>query len=120
MARRIVTPSHWTVVITLGILVGFLTLTLRDGGLLSALISGVLLVTNYLVLTLLYEIDNNRFLEQVFSYQNSQQVFQHIGRPSYYLADTIKSGRVEEPAESYRTGYYKSFDDKDIRLVERE
>src|SRR3989344_2440999 len=83
VARRIVTSGHWVVVVSLGSLVGFLTLALRDGGMLSAVISGVLLATNYLVLTLLYEVDNNRFLEQALSYQNSQQVFQAVGRPPY-------------------------------------
>ena len=118
VARRIVTPDHWVVLVSLGVLVGFLTLTLRDDGLLSAIISGILLSTNYLVLTLLYEVDNNRFLEQALAYQNSQQIFQSIGRPPYYLADAIKNGRIRKPATSYRTGYYNSSEDKDIRLVE--
>ncbi|MFZ2149973.1 MAG: hypothetical protein WAV15_02335 [Minisyncoccia bacterium] len=118
VARRIVTPDHWLVVTSLAVLIGFLILTLRDGGLLSAFLSGILLATNYLILTLLYEVDNNKFLEQALSYQNSQQIFQVIGRPSYYVEDVIKNGRVETPKKNYRTGYYKNFDDKDIRLVE--
>ena len=118
VARRIVTSAHWVVIISLGILVGFLTLTLRHGELLSGVISGILLASDYLLLTLLYEVDNNRFLEQALSYQNSQQIFEAIGRPPYYLADTIKSGRISKPNKSYRTGYYKSFKDNDIKLVD--
>ena len=118
VARRIVTPGHWVVVISLGSLIGFLVLALRDGGLISTIISGVLLTTIYLVLTLLNEVDNNRFLEQALSYQTSQQIFRAIGRPPYYVEDVIESGRVDKPKTSYRTGYYKSPSDKDIRLID--
>lgn len=118
VAHRIVTPGHWVVLISLAALVGFLTLTLRDGGLLSAVISGILLATMYLVLVLLYEIDNNRFLEQAL-YEDSQQIFQSINKPPYYVADAIKNGRVKEPAASYRTGFYRSYTDKEITLVKR-
>lgn len=119
VARRIVTTSHWFILASLTILIDLLLLATRDGSFFSYLITGILFVVTYLVLILLHDVDNNRFLEQALSYENSQQIFSILGRPKYYAEEVIKSGRVLEPKESYRTGYYKSADDKSIILKKR-
>ena len=117
VARRIVTPSHWMLLIILAVFLDILILTTRDGGLFSYLITGALLITTYLSLALLHDVDSNRFLEQVLSYENSQQIFKAIGTQKYYEESIIKSGRIPKPKENYRTGYYRSYDDNSTREV---
>lgn len=117
VARRIVTSSHWILLILLATLLDVLLLATRDGSLLSYLITGALLITTYLSLTLLHDVDSNRFLEQVLSYENSQQIFKAIGTPKYYEETVIASGRIPKPRENYRTGYYRNYNDNSIREV---
>lgn len=118
VARRIVTSSHWFVIGSLTLLLDLLVLSLRDGSTFSSIVTGVLLVVTYITLQLLFDIDNNHFLEQVFSYDNSQQVFKIIGKPRYYAESFIKNSRISKPKGTYRTGYYNSPVDNSIKLVE--
>lgn len=120
VARSIVTKSHWLVLGSLVALVDLLILATRDGSFFSSLITGILFIVIYLILSLLNDVDNNRFLEQALSYENSQQVFKALGKPKYYAESVIKSGRILEPKESYRTGYYNSPSDNAIRLVDKK
>lgn len=119
VARHIVTKSHWFVLGSLAALVDLLILALRDGSIFSYITTGILFMVTYLTLALLHDVDNNRFLEQALAYDNSQQIFRAIGRPMYYAETIIKSGRAQEPKESYRTGYYNGPDDSSIRLVDK-
>lgn len=118
VARPIITESHWFVLGSLAILADFLVLALRDGSLFSNIITGVLFIITYLTLSLLGEVDNDRFLEVAF-FKDTERVFRAIGKPEYYTESVIKSGRVPEPKESYRTGYYNGPGDNAIKLVEK-
>ncbi|MCX6717375.1 MAG: hypothetical protein NTU76_01710 [Candidatus Taylorbacteria bacterium] len=119
VARSIVTRVHWLVLCSLAIIIDILLLAIRDDSFFSCLITGILFIVTFLVLLLLNHVDNNRFLEQAMSYDNSQQIFMVIGKPKYYVEAIIKSGRVLEPKETYRTGYYNGPDDSEIRLVDK-
>ena len=118
VARRIVTKSHWFVLGSLAILVDLLILAIRDSSFFSSFITGVLFIVTYFTLSLLHDIDNNRFLEQALAYENSQQIFKAIGKPRYYAESVIRSNRIPKPKESYRTGHYNSSSDYAIRLVD--
>ncbi|MFA6405077.1 MAG: hypothetical protein WCW03_03715 [Candidatus Paceibacterota bacterium] len=119
VARRIVTKSHWFVLGSLAILIDLLILAIRDGSFLSSLTTGILLIVTYITLSLLSDIDNNHFLEQAFSYDNSQQVFKILGKPRYYAESFLKNSRITKPKGSYRTGYYNSPTDNVIRFVDK-
>ncbi len=106
-ARKIVTKDHWIVLGCLAGLIAFLLFMLRDGQWISALITGILTIATYLVLVLLYEIDNNFFSEEELSFQNSQVIFEAIGVLHYYPKYALQEGRVHHPQRPYRTGTFK-------------
>lgn len=84
VSKRIITPLHWIVLIILAILMMFLIFGLRDGNWLTFFITAFLSVSIFLILTLLYEVDNNIFLEEILAYNNSQEVFKMIDKPEYF------------------------------------
>jgi len=122
VAKRIVTPLHWTVLIILAVLLVFLLLGLRDGFWIVSLITGILSLATYLVLVLLYEVDSNIFLEELLAYENSQQIFQAIGTPKYFPEQALLEKRIKAPKEDYRVGIYKDYPnslEKEIKLIHK-
>lgn len=115
-SRRIVKSLHWTVLISLAVLIIALILTFRGSGIFSEIVTAILSVTTYLVLILVYEIDGNEFLEHQLSFENSQQIFQAIGKPRYYPAFAIKSGRISKPNESHRVGHLVNYNHKTRKI----
>lgn len=121
-AKKIISPKHWFILISLVTLMGTLLLSLRNGQWLFSLIIGVILFAIYQILTLLHQIDDNEFLADKLSYRNPQEVFQAIGKMQYYPERTIKNRWVKIPKESYRIGVYKNYPksfEKEIKIVER-
>jgi ABC-type multidrug transport system fused ATPase/permease subunit len=108
-AQTIVGPRHWFILVTFSILIAVLALALRDGTVVSAVITAVLLYSTYQVLKLLYEIDSNEFLAKKVAYKNPQEVFIAIGHLPYYPAYAIERGYVREPKTDYRLGIYKNY-----------
>jgi hypothetical protein len=54
------------------------------------------------------------------AYENSQQVFSAIGKPKYYPAAAIKTGRVK-PVGKFRIGVYVNYPesmDKKIKIIQ--
>ncbi len=116
VARKVVTGLHWTVLVSLDVLLVFLLLSLRDGGIVLSLITGILSASLYLVLVLLHEIDSNVFLEEMLAYQDTQMVFETIGTMKYLPGIALKNKRVAKPRGDYRLGILKGGSD----LAERE
>lgn len=106
-AKTIVGPRHWFVLISLATVIGILALMLREGNVLSALITGVLMMSTYQVLKLLYEIDTNLFLTRRLAFQNPQQVFQVIGRLPYYPKYALDRRNVVQLPAVYRIGIHE-------------
>ncbi|MDO8584208.1 MAG: hypothetical protein Q7R83_03465 [bacterium] len=107
-ARPIITAQHWIIMVLLAGLISFLLLVLRDGSWISALIMGILITTNYLILVLLYEIDGNYFAEEKLAFENAQISFHAIGKLSYYPSYALAHHRVHPPKNiPYRTGTYR-------------
>lgn len=121
-ARKVVYGTHWTILISLALVIQFLLLSSRDGNTFISIVMGIIVATLYLTLLLLYEIDNNVFLEEQLAYEDPQKVFEAIGKLPYYPETAIKYEIVKEPKTSYRVGVYKNLRksfDKTIRVVER-
>ena len=122
VAKRVVTPLHWMVLIFLAILLIFLLLALRDGHWLASLITSVLSLATYLVLVLLYEVDSNIFLEELLAYENSQQIFRAIGTMKYFPHHALKNQRIKAPEEDYRVGIFKDYPhslEKEIKIIHK-
>lgn len=120
VAKRVVTPLHWMVLIFLAILLIFLLLALRDGNWVASLITSALSLATYLVLVLLYEVDSNIFLEELLAYENSQQIFQAIGTLKYFPNHALNNQRIKAPEEDYRVGIFKDYPhslEKEIKII---
>ncbi|MFH1099102.1 MAG: hypothetical protein V1723_04345 [Candidatus Uhrbacteria bacterium] len=122
VAKRVVTPLHWIVLIFLAILLIFLLWALRDGRWLSSLITSALSLAAYLILILLYEVDSNKFLERLLAYENSQQIFRAIGTMKYFPHHALKNQRIKAPKEDYRVGIFKDYPhslEKEIKIIRK-
>ena len=108
-AQRVTTGTHWAVIVLLGGILTLFFFDLRDGHFFSNAIVGVLITTLYLILLLLYEVDNNVFLEGQLAYQDVQGVFRAIGKIDYYPAFAIEKHLIKKPEQAYRIGVYKDY-----------
>lgn len=121
-ARRIITWRHWIILILLAILLVVLLLSIRDGRWFFSLITGILSLATYFILTLLYEVDSNVFLEEQLAYENTQQIFQAIGTMKYIPHRAFQDKRVKEPKEDYRVGIFKDYPkslEKEIKVIHK-
>lgn len=117
-SQTIVGPRHWSILIALAFAIGLLAIPLREGGLLPTCIVGIILVANYQVLRLLYDIDTNLFLTKRLAFQNPQQVFRAIHRLPYFPQFAIDRKNVIHLPSSYRVGMHLPGSKvKKIRLV---
>lgn len=105
--QTVVGPRHWFVLITLGVLIGYLVMALRHDDILSGFIAGILMVSCFQVLKLLHDIDTNLFLAKRLAFQNPQQVFRGIGRLPYYPQYAIDRGNVASFPAAYRVGSHR-------------
>lgn len=117
VAPRIVSSLHWSILISLAGLVIFLLFALRDGELLVAAIAGLLSVSVYMVLWLLYQIDSNIFLEEILGYHSSQRVFNTIGTKNYYPEHAIHKSKLKLPNQPYRVGSWKQVNHRMVRNI---
>lgn len=108
VARRIVTRMHWSVLISLAILLSALMYLLRDGTILGGLIVGILTAACYLTLILLHQIDGNLFAEEKMAFQNAQIIFESIGKLPYFPWYALEQGRVKALPKPYRTGTFQN------------
>jgi len=120
-AKQIMTPLHWSVLISLGAILGMLLLGLRDGTILYAFIISVLLTAIYQILLLIQSVDSNDFLATNLGYETIQSEFEAIGKVPYYPEVAVKAiAKAKALGIAYRVGIYsdisKSFT-KEIRVV---
>lgn len=121
-AKRVVHGIHWTILILLSLIIEFLLLSIRNGSFSISAITGIITIILYLTLILLYEIDNNVFLEKQLAFQNPQRLFQAIGELPYYPEIAIKKHLIKKPTGKYRIGIYKDYPksfDKTIEIIEK-
>lgn len=119
-ADRIVTWRHWLVLLLLSAVIVTLLLSLRDGALLTASVVGVISLAIYVVLNILYQVDNNIFLEEKLAYQNTQEVLRAINVSPYFPEESIGMGRVSKLSGEYRIGRFKDYPhsmEREVRLV---
>lgn len=120
VAKTIVGPRHWTILILLSLLIALLILALRDRQIISSLVAVALIYTTYQILKLLQEIDNNLFLGKKLAFEDPQQVFRVIGRLPYYPRYAVKGNKIKIPEKVYRIGTYVDFPkshDKKIEIM---
>jgi hypothetical protein len=121
-APRVVMGLHWFILIILTVILSFLLFSLRTEELLSYVVTSVMILSLYLILYLLYEIDSNKFLEKQLAYEDPQKIFQAIGKPRYYPETAFSRGHAKIPNETYRVGIYKNFPEsmeKTIKLFRK-
>jgi hypothetical protein len=120
VAKTIVSPRHWTILILLASLIAILILALRNGQVISSLVAVALIYTTYQILKLLQEIDNNLFLGKKLAFEDPQHVFRVIGRLPYYPQYAIESNQVKIQEKTYRVGTYVNVSgsrDKRIEII---
>ncbi|MDQ7814434.1 MAG: hypothetical protein RDU25_01325 [Patescibacteria group bacterium] len=106
VAQSVLSPSHWSIIVLLSILIDALLLGLRTASPISSVVIAILFVTPYLILNLLYEVDSNRFLANHLAYESPQNVFLSIGKLPYYPETVLNSGTIKNPKAPYRVGVY--------------
>jgi len=118
-SKKIISFSHWLILLILSVLLGALLLTVRDGGWLTSLIIGLLFVAIYRVLELMYDIDSNEILAKQLSFENAQHVFQSIDKLPYFPGYALERGYAHPPQKPYRIGVYLKTGslEKKIKLV---
>src|SRR3989344_819020 len=121
-AKKIVGPLHWFVISLLACLVAALLLILRDGTLVSSLVTGVLILGVFEILELIRIIDSNQFLATKIAFESPQEVFRSIGRLNYYPSFAVKNKTRDLPPR-YRLGVYKDYPhslNKEIKIIQSE
>lgn len=113
---------HWFILIVLAVILSLLLLSLRTEEILSGIVTGFMILSLYLILFLLREVDNNNFLEEQLACEDAQSIFEAIGKPRYYPETTFLKGWTKVPSVDYRLGIYKNYPhsmEKKIKLVRK-
>jgi len=122
-SKIIATPAHWIIITFLSLLIVGLILAMRDGSIIFSVIVSMLSLAIYLILVLLYRIDNNSFLEeQLLAYQNSQIIFSELGLLKYFPYDALKNRSITKPDEDFRVGIYKGVwgeSEREIKIIKK-
>lgn len=120
-ARKVMYSTHWAILVLLALVIEFLLLSERDGGVFMSIIMGIVTVALYLALVLLYEVDSNIFLEEQLAYGDPQKVFEAIDKLPYYPEMAIKYHIIKNPGPKYRIGIYKNYPksfEKTVKTIE--
>lgn len=124
--KAIVSRRHWLILIMLALVIAFILMSLRTGGVVPSLLIGLILVVMYQTLYLLHAIDTNDFLAQKIAYENPQYVFQSIGKQQYYPEHALMiypQLKKSLNKENYRMGCYTNYSEsfsKKIILVKNK
>jgi hypothetical protein len=119
-AKKIVSPLHWFIIGLLATTLSFLLLTIRDGSLITHIITNILILGVFETLGLIESIDSNLLLAEKLAFTSQQQIFRTLGLLDYYPETAIKNGWVKNPPEKYRIGIYKNYPasrEKEIRVI---
>ena len=104
IAPRTIKSIHWFILVALTAILIFLLISIRGEQIMSDIVIGFLIVSSYLILVLLYEVDSDLFLEQQLNFIDNQRIFRAIGQPDYYPEIAIKQGRMRKLPARYRVG----------------
>lgn len=116
-SRKILHILHWFILIVLAGLIATLLLTYRTGDFFTSFVLAILIISVYLVLILVYQLDSNAFLEEHLAFQNTQNVFKAIGKLPYYPKEIIVNKRVKKPEGNYRVGELDKDLKREIKVV---
>lgn len=120
-AKQIVSRRHWAILIILALLIALMVFGLRDGGYMTNIMVGLLVLAVSEILFLIHEVDSNSFLAYQLSYESPQDIFASIGKLPYYPAQAFKTyKKFKNLKKPYRVGYYKNksdLEDKEIKIV---
>jgi len=103
-AKKNLTPAHWAILVILAALVATTVLTVRDGSLLTNLVTGFIIIAVQAVLVLLREMDGNYFLENKLAFENPREVFQAVSQPPYYPYFSSPRSHIPNESGIYRLG----------------
>lgn len=108
VGAKLLTGSSWFVLIILSSVIVISLFFMRDGSFESFVFTALLAASAIIALFILQDVDGNLLGEEEFSIGTYQVIFDTIGRPHYYPASYIKSGRYRPTVKEYRTGTSKS------------
>ncbi|MFA5987032.1 MAG: hypothetical protein WC797_00040 [Candidatus Paceibacterota bacterium] len=119
-AKKIVTPLHWSVLMSLSLMLGVLLLGLRDGTILYSFVTSILLMALCQVLFLIQSVDSNDFLADNLGFETTEAEFEAMGKLPYFPEIAINAiAKIKARGKTYRVGYYKDISksfDKEIRV----
>jgi len=115
VGAKLLTRSSWFVLIILSLVIVVALFFMRDGSPESFVFTALLAASAIMALFILQDVDGNLLGEEEFSIGTYQVIFDTIGRPHYYPASYIKSGRYKPTVKEYRTGT-----SKEVRLVKNK
>lgn len=113
-SQTIVMPSHWIILILLSVLIFGLILSIKDNSSIFLIVSGMLSLSIYFTLILLYKIDSNIFLEEQLAFQNSQIIFAELDTLRYFPYLARNNPKIKTVTETYRLGFYKDGANKNL------
>jgi hypothetical protein len=108
VGAKIVNKVSWIVLTALSIVIVSSLFMMRDGSLVSSIITALLASSAILALFILSDVDGNRFGEEQFAINTYQDVFTAIGKLHYYPKHYLATGRYKPSVKNYRTGSYSA------------
>ncbi len=120
-AKKIVTPLHWSVLISLSAMLSVLLLGIRDGTTLYSLVTSILLTALVQILFIIQSVDSNDLLAENLGYETIQSEFEAMDKLPYYPEVAVNAiAKFKNSGKAYRVGFYldapKSFS-KEIRVL---
>jgi len=104
IAPKVITITHWFLILALETLIVLMLFSLRDGNAISNIFYGFIFICFYFLCLILYQVDSDEFLESQLGFEDVQMVFKSINKKRYYPQNVLNEGKAKVPDEDYRIG----------------
>jgi len=118
MAKKTIGRANMAIIVTLGFSLAILLLLRRGESMELSILIGLIIVSVYEVIKLLFDLDSNRFLARQLAYETPQQVFMNIGKLPYYPEDAFIAYKNKNPTRPYRLGRRGHNGNIEISIIE--
>jgi hypothetical protein len=107
IAKERLMPGEWIILYILSGIIVFCVFYIKTFTSFSILFTILLTAAIFIVLFIIRDLNNLRLKGELLAYESGQKVFDAIGKPRYYHADSIASGLVRPKGKIFRVGFHK-------------
>jgi len=105
IAKERLMPGEWIILYILSGIIIFCVFYMRTFTLFSILFTILLATAIMIVMFIIRDLNNLRLKGELLAFESGQEVFDTIGKPRYYHANSLATGLVKPVGKTFRVGF---------------